>query len=301
VESRHGKGDTADHRSKHLHKSDSRESAWGRHVTALGKRVEIELGTILFATDFSVAAEKAGRYVKVLAQRYASKVQIAHVVGSFSYIPGRGRRNQHRYLSRIRRTHPQKVKEQFAAEGFRVETTLCERTDPARRILEITKEKSADLVVTGTRGEITLARLALGPVADQLIHHADPPVHSLRTAQYATSIAQQSGATLTVLHVLSALTKKVASQSETEEQDAVKELRQIAPDDTELENRIHFEITRGEPAQEILRIAKDTKAGLVVMGVSGRALLAGHVPWAVLSKVIRGAHCPVLAVQSHLV
>lgn len=62
---------------------------------------------------------------------------------------------------------------------------------------------------------------------------------------------------------------------------------------------IHIEVTHGDVAEEILRIAHERKAGLIVIGPREHAVLA-HAPGAVLSKVIRKARCPVLAVTTHI-
>ena len=45
-----------------------------------GKSVEVRLDNILFATDFSRSVETAKLYVKALAERYGSVVQLIHVV-----------------------------------------------------------------------------------------------------------------------------------------------------------------------------------------------------------------------------
>lgn len=62
---------------------------------------------------------------------------------------------------------------------------------------------------------------------------------------------------------------------------------------------IDIEVTHGDAAEEILRIAHERKAGLIVIGPREHAVLA-RAPGAVLSKVIRKARCPVLAVTTHI-
>jgi nucleotide-binding universal stress UspA family protein len=49
-----------------------------------------------------------------------------------------------------------------------------------------------------------------------------------------------------------------------------------------------------------LNAAKTEAADLIVVGVRHKAALADHAPWATVSKIIRGAHCPVLAVPAHV-
>ncbi len=62
------------------------------------------------------------------------------------------------------------------------------------------------------------------------------------------------------------------------------------------EVQVHSET--GVPADEIVRIAKETGADMIVLGTHGwtgiRHLLMGSVA----EKVVKGAHCPVLVVRS---
>ena len=59
-----------------------------------------------------------------------------------------------------------------------------------------------------------------------------------------------------------------------------------------------FHLAVGDPAGEILRLAEDTHADLIVMGAKARSGLAGHVPGTTAYKVVSKAHCPVLAVRT---
>jgi nucleotide-binding universal stress UspA family protein len=48
-------------------------------MPVLQERVSVSVETILLATDFSPASEKATAYAKALARRFSSTVEIAHV------------------------------------------------------------------------------------------------------------------------------------------------------------------------------------------------------------------------------
>jgi nucleotide-binding universal stress UspA family protein len=54
----------------------------------------------------------------------------------------------------------------------------------------------------------------------------------------------------------------------------------------------------GEATEQILRIAKETNAELIVMGAKARNSLAGNVPHTKAYGVVCGAHCPVLTIRS---
>jgi nucleotide-binding universal stress UspA family protein len=61
--------------------------------------------------------------------------------------------------------------------------------------------------------------------------------------------------------------------------------------------RISAEPSVGDPAQEIITVAQDRQADLIVVGSRGRGRLAGLLLGSVAQKVISLAHCPVVVVR----
>jgi nucleotide-binding universal stress UspA family protein len=59
-------------------------------------------------------------------------------------------------------------------------------------------------------------------------------------------------------------------------------------------------LREGDPAQEILHTAEETKADLIVMGTHGRTGLRRLLMGSVAEVVLRKAPCPVLTVKSLL-
>ncbi len=69
-----------------------------------------------------------------------------------------------------------RVQEELARKGVtRVETLFLEG-DPVERVLEAAQERSANLIVVGSRGLSTTGRFFLGSVSDGILHHAKCPV-----------------------------------------------------------------------------------------------------------------------------
>ncbi len=56
-------------------------------------------------------------------------------------------------------------------------------------------------------------------------------------------------------------------------------------------------LEEGMPAEEILRVAKDENADMIIMGTHGRRGLARLVMGSVAELVVRRANCPVLTVK----
>jgi nucleotide-binding universal stress UspA family protein len=103
---------------------------------------------------------------------------------------------------------------------------------------------------------------------------------SLRAAQYAMSIAQKFGASVTLLHVLP---KDLAEQeTASAKQSPSRILRELVPANVELTRPIRVEVAIGDRPEETVKPASHSKAGLIVMGVREHAPLADHSPWTTL-------------------
>jgi nucleotide-binding universal stress UspA family protein len=76
------------------------------------------------------------------------------------------------------------------------------------------------------------------------------------------------------------------------------ELRDLMASRNELHCKLDFEVVAGEPVGQILKIAEESKADLIVMGAKARPSFAGNVPNTKAYRVVCGARCPVLTVRS---
>ena len=72
-----------------------------------------------------------------------------------------------------------------------------------------------------------------------------------------------------------------------------------APVPSQLIGTVVFEhrILRGEPAKEILRLAKDERADSIFMGTHGRTGLMRALMGSVAEQVVRKATCPVVTMR----
>jgi nucleotide-binding universal stress UspA family protein len=64
------------------------------------------------------------------------------------------------------------------------------------------------------------------------------------------------------------------------------------------EVRIDCRVEEGDPANEILRVAEETQANLIVMGTHGRTGLDRLLTGSVAEQILRQAACPVLTVKT---
>ena len=119
--------------------------------------------------------------------------------------------------------------------------------------------------------------------------------------EVACSLARDYGAELIVCHVspwpvagvVEGITVEIPTGSleETEGQ-----LLQMLPEDSKV--KVSHRLERGEASAEILKVAAETKADLIVMGTHGRGGLSRLLIGSVTEDVMRKAPCPVLTVKS---
>jgi len=294
-------------------------------MTILGNPVEVSLDTILFATDFSPSAETAKQYVQALAERYQSRVCVMHVVDLAAAFKGSDaglsidifRRSGEESLSRLR--------SELVSKKMRVETVLCEATDPATEILRTAQNGSTNLLVIGTRGHKGLARLVLGSTAEQLIHQAKCPILTVGPAVapqkqalsfqrivyatdfsaeaahacvFALSFAQDFGAHLYLCHVLPE--PAGIHQMDDHELNArfTRALLRLVPDLAREWCEPECVLEHGYAADGILLLAERVKADLIVLGTRKTSHWFDNFTTGVAFQVISSSHCPVLTIRA---
>jgi len=216
--------------------------------------------------------------------------------------------------------------------GFR--TTILEG-NPATAIVNRAMAWSADLIVMGTHGRTGYDRLLLGSVAEKVLRRAPCPVlivgarafdaqTDLRTADilcavdfssasmqaldYATGLAAKDGPGVTVLHAVELLADGhgmrdellfgVPEIREDLRKSAAERLHEAIP--VELRDRcpIVEKVTNGKAWKEILRVADEEEADLIVLGVTGRVTADLMLFGSTTQHVLRQASCPVLTIRA---
>ena len=290
-------------------------------MTAPEETAEVALRNILFATDFSAGADKAGVYAAALARRFGSRMQLLHVVDLSAGFktPDAGI-----CIDIFRRTGEEnlaKAKAQLTAAGIRSESILLEATDTAQAILQAADERSADLIVSGTRGQGGLARLALGSVAEHLIYHATCPVLTVgpnvkhpgpaenfkqvvcatdfspeaeRAVKLAVAFTRSYGAHMFLCHVLprSDGSRHIDVQQLIEKFKA--NLMKLIPDIAREWCEPECVVDHGYAADGILLLARRVKADLIVLGTHRSSHWFSKLKGGIAFEVIRAAACPVL-------
>lgn len=287
----------------------------------------IRLENILVGTDFSPASDRALEYALALARRYESKIFLVHVLASdtTTLAPEVMTRGEE-----IRLCAAQEEMGEFLISGRLRDVpheTLVERGHFWPTLQHLIEKHEIDLVVVGTDGTRGWQKFFLGSGAEQVFRQAKCPVLTVgpavkdgapkeiefknilfatdfglgaeREAEYAFSFAQENQANLTMLHVVR------HADDYTDEGLALKrgaishELGELAPTGSEVWCKVEMRMRLGDPAEEILQVAREMKADLIVIGAKKeRSVSAGHVLGGTAYHVVCAAPCPVLTVRS---
>ena len=119
--------------------------------------------------------------------------------------------------------------------------------------------------------------------------------------QFAGALARDHGAKLVVLHVMPASLMAygegvIAYEPEGYEQSLRDKLHQLKVNDPRVE--VDYRLHEGDAATEILHVAGEVHADLIVMGTHGRSGLARLLIGSVAEYVLRKADCPVLTLKT---
>lgn len=135
---------------------------------------------ILFCTDFSENSEPARELAVDYAKAFGSQLLIVHVVnatGFPSYVDWIGEELD-QILQRTQESANARL-ESLAKECAQVVgdvKTCCRIGLPAKEIVAVADDESADLVVVGTHGHTGVKHLVMGSIARSVLKTAHRPV-----------------------------------------------------------------------------------------------------------------------------
>lgn len=116
---------------------------------------------------------------------------------------------------------------------------------------------------------------------------------------YAASLARDLGAKLLIVHVSQLERYPVGELFDEEPEPSDEELaklRALAPPD----HRIvcEYQLLHGDPADEITKLAEHERVDAIVIGTHDRSRLARLLGGSTAEKLLRTAHCPVIAYRA---
>jgi len=137
-----------------------------------------------------------------------------------------------------------------------------------------------------------------------ILHPTDYSDLSQNAFHYAVELAQVHGARITVLHVADTLgpdhlTYKEATtlpQPESYRRRLWEEFLRLTPGEPDVP--LEHLLREGDPAEEIVRIAREQSCDLIVMATHWRRGLRRWLEGSVAEAVLRAVSCPVLVVKT---
>ena len=135
--------------------------------------------------------------------------------------------------------------------------------------------------------------------ASKILLATDFSPSSDTATEMAVRLARESGGTLIVLHVQELPVSFGGGEAYFGPQETEEELRQLMADAIPASAGIHVEyrILVGDAARDIVRIAEEENADMIVIGSHGRKGISRMLMGSVAEAVVRRAHCPVLTVK----
>ena len=218
------------------------------------------------------------------------------------------------------------------AGSLRAATLVSEAPEVYREILVQAERLHADLIVLGTHGRSGFERLFLGSTTEKVLRKARCPVmtvpphaadvmprgpapftrilcaidfsDSSRAALgYAVSLARESKAALMLTHVLETrplyvdFSPSAVIDLRAWMREARTRLREMLSEPDRSTCTVNEIVREGKPHREILAIAAELDADLIVLGVRGRGATDLFVFGSTTHHVIREAPCAVLTVH----
>jgi len=297
----------------------------------------MNIGRILCPIDFSDASVHAADLATPIARWYKARIAALHVLSAPVVVPDVILAGGSVDEVTLRAALATRFSEACRA-GIGVDV-LLEPGSPAAVIVDRAASLPADLIVMGTHGTSGFQHLMLGSVTERVLRKAACPVltvppraqatsripfrrllcaidfsdSSIAALQFASSLAVESDARLTLLHVLEWPWEEppapklddlpaeqgaaLAEYRRYREKSALMRLDGLLPDAMRLSDRCVARLSNGKPHVQILDAAAEERSDLIVIGVHGRNPFDMMVFGSTTNQVVRRASCPVLTLR----
>lgn len=296
---------------------------------------------ILCPVDFSEASQHAIAHALAIARWYKASISALHVYRPlFMPVPGLPPPEARVSDAELRRVRAETAARFESADARNVEVdVLVEIGQPARHIIDRAASLPADVIVMGTHGASGFEHLVLGSVTEKVLRQARCPVltvppraqatsalpfkrllcavdfsdSSLGALELASSVAKESDAELTILHVVEwpwqeppppamwelppDQASALAEFRQYLEKSATERLTTLVTEAAGDRSGTVLRVAHGRSYVEILRVAAEDHADLILMGVHGRNAADLMLFGSTTSQVVRRATCPVLSLR----
>lgn len=213
--------------------------------------------------------------------------------------------------------------EKIAEQERALIKTVCEEGEPYERIVDLADAENCDVIVMGRRGLRRLERVLVGSVTARVIGHTQRDVlvvprntyigwkrllvatdgsrYSRVAVEKAIAFARSYGSQLLIISVVDVPTEFYAEAPKAVE-DLVRKAKEYTAEAKRQAEAAGVKadtfVAEGDADAAIVKLAKEQKAEMMIMGSHGRTGLRRLLMGSVTEKVIGNAPCPVLVVKS---
>jgi len=292
-------------------------------VASTAPRVAFE--NVLVATDFSSLSEPALLWAKAIARHYGSELYVTHVISpaETALVPPEYWGSTQEAIEEAATREMEGLDTSLRGVAHKM---LLQHGGVWESISAAIQKFGIDLVVMATHGREGLGRLIMGSVAEEVFRQVPCPVltvgpkvtaqvrpefkqilfatnfgpESLAAARYAVSLAQEFGTGLTLLNVMDEKDFEPPADPQVVLQNRMDRLHKVVPPDAEPWREPEFVVEFGKASEQILNVAQERNADLIVLGAKFAAHggAATHLALATAHTVVSHATCPVLTVRA---
>jgi nucleotide-binding universal stress UspA family protein len=275
---------------------------------------------ILCPVDLSPASNAILRWAGLFARTFAAPLEVLHA--NWWEPPPYFTEAQIQQLSRQEQEGEKTLRAELEAAAqaalgdLATYSTTVVEGHPTERIIERAKESPAGLIVMGSHGRTGVARLRLGSVAEDVVRASESPVLivkspaageqisdiknilcpinftslSRQSLELASEIAAAFGAKLWVAHA--------TGHEEVQAEVVRQRVCDWVPNEVGNHCQVSEVIRRGNPAEQILLMAREHSADLIVMGAQHRPFLEFTTLGTTTERVMRHSLTSVLVIPA---
>ena len=315
-----------------------------RSATSSLREQALQIKIILLPLDFSRASMEALKYAIPLAEQFRAAIHLVHVQPADSLTGTAHAGHLMLNCADAIALMQDRLAEAEEKTDVRFWPDNCHVVSgrPFEEIVKLAHKLAADLIVLPTRGHSGLKHVLLGSTAERVVRHAPCPVLVLRGAKYraalsraarmgglkpgailvpvdfskcsltgakyAARLAQSTGATLRLLHVVYPYAQSFGMERageadattliETAKAAAREQMSELMQMDFLRGIPCKTEVRAGPAIDEICGQSAQPGIDLVVTSTHGRSGVKRALLGSVAEHVVRYAECPVMTVPS---
>ena len=293
----------------------------------IGDRPEVNVDSVIYATDFEAAAENAGTYARMLADACTANLLVAH-----AFLLEQAAREAEMTKGTVsrQREHLHQVLAHRAgalSPNGRAAVPVLLEGIPEEEIPRLAEEHAPSIIVLGTHGAGRLEHGIIGSVAERILRSTrwpcftvgplapkapmarELPFHrilfatdlgpaAVHGAMFAVAFAEEAGADLHVMNAVPGGEARHAAEWREIEKHYQERLQSLVPDRAREFSNPHTYVEIGGVHDRILGHIRDHGVDLLVLSVRKSSHLGLTMRTSGAYRVIAEAQCPVLTITA---